>query len=79
MLLVELAADVCVAAGAAVSGAVAPELFAGFELLVAATVALAVATAVDELDDDDEADAVDVAPDPATGAPAIFIALLDPN
>jgi hypothetical protein len=47
------------------------------ELFVAAAVAFVVATAV--LEDDDEADALDVAPDPATGAPAIFIALVDPN
>ncbi len=78
MLFAELAAGACVAAGAAVSVAVAAELFASFELLVAAAVALAVAAAVDELDDD-EADAVDVTPDPATGAPAMLIALLDPN
>jgi hypothetical protein len=78
MLFDELAAGACVEAGAAVSAAVAPELFAGFELFVAAAVALAVAAAVDELDDD-EADAVDVAPDPSTEAPAMFIALLDPN
>jgi hypothetical protein len=78
MLLVELAAGACVAAGAAVSAAVAPAFFVatGFELLVAA-VAFAVA-AFDELDED-EADAVDVTPDPATGAPAMLIALLDPN
>ncbi len=78
MLFAELAAGACVAAGAAVSVAVAPELFAGFELLVAAAVALAVAAAVDELDDD-EADALAVVSAPATGAPAMLIALLDPN
>ncbi len=76
-LFAELAAGACVAAGAAVSVAVAPELFAGFELFAAA-VALAVAAAVDELDDD-EADALAVVSAPATGAPAILIALLDPN
>ncbi len=80
-LLLELAAGACVAAGAVVAAvvaaAVAAELFAGFELFAAA-VALAVAAAVDELDDD-EADAVAVVSAPATGAPAIFIALLDPN
>ena len=79
MLLVELAAGACVVSGAAVSVAVVPELFAGFELFVAAAVALAVAAAaVDELDDD-EADALAVVSAPATGAPAMLIALLDPN
>ncbi len=80
MLFVELAAGACVAAGAAVSIAVAPELFAGFELLVAAAVAFAltVAAAVD-CADDDEADALAVVSAPATGAPAMLIALLDPN
>jgi hypothetical protein len=58
-----------------------PELFVatGLAFFVAAAVALdSAATAVLE-DDEDEADAVDVTPDPATGAPAIFIALVDPN
>jgi hypothetical protein len=73
----EFVAGACVAAGAVVAAAVAPELFAGFALFVAAAVAFVVATAA--LEDDDEADAVDVTPDPATGAPAIFIALVDPN
>jgi hypothetical protein len=45
---------------------------------VAAADAFESATAALE-EEDDEADAVDVTPDPATGAPAIFIALLDPN
>jgi hypothetical protein len=62
---------------------VAPELFAGFALCVAVAVAFDVVTAaleeLEELEDDDEADALDVAPDPATGAPAILIALVDPN
>ncbi len=79
MLFAELAAGACVAAGAAVSVAVAPELFAGFELFAAAVAfAVAVAAAVDELDDD-EADALAVVSAPATGAPAMLIALLDPN
>ncbi len=73
-LFAELAAGACVAAGAAVSVAVAPELFAGFELFVVEAVALAVAAAVDELDDD-EADALAVVSAPATGAPAMLIAL----
>jgi hypothetical protein len=49
----------------------------GFALFVAAAVAFESATAA--LEDDDEADAFDFAPDPAIGAPAIFIALVDPN
>ena len=77
-LFAELAAGACVAAGAAVSVAVAPELFAGLELFVAAAVALVAAAVVDELDDD-EADAVAVVSAPAIGAPAILIALVDPN
>jgi hydroxymethylpyrimidine/phosphomethylpyrimidine kinase len=62
------------------SATVAPELFVGFALFVAVAVAFDVVTAaLEEFEDDDEADAVDVTPDPATGAPAIFIALVDPN
>jgi hypothetical protein len=76
----EFVAGACVAAGAVLSATAAPELFAGVALFVAAAVAFVVATAaLEELEDDDEADAVDVTPDPATGAPAIFIALVDPN
>jgi hypothetical protein len=76
----EFVAGACVAAGAVVStAAVAPELFVGFALFVAAAVAFDVATAALEELEDDEADALDVAPDPAIGAPAIFIALVDPN
>ena len=73
-------AGACVAAGEVVAAAVAPTFVLGFALLVAAAVALIVATAVlDEFEDDDEADALAVVSDPATGAPAIFIALVDPN
>jgi hypothetical protein len=54
---------------------VAPELFVATGL--AAAVALVVALAVAE--DDDEADALDVAPGPATGPPAMLIALVVPN
>jgi hypothetical protein len=76
----EFVAGACVAAGAVLSATVAPELFAGFALFVAAAVAFESATAaLEEFEDGDEADALDVAPDPATGAPAIFIALVDPN
>ena len=49
----------------------------GFELLVAAAVALLVAAEVAE--DDDEADALAVVSAPAIGAPAMLIALVDPN
>jgi hypothetical protein len=57
---------------------VAPALFVatGFELLVAAAVALVVAA---EVADDDEADALAVISAPAIGAPAMLIALVDPN
>jgi hypothetical protein len=71
-----------VVAGACVAGAVAavfvPELFVatGFAFFIAAAVALVVAPA---LEDDDEADALDVAPGPVTGPPAMFIALVVPN
>jgi hypothetical protein len=50
----------------------------GFALFVAEAVALVVATALEE-DDDDEADALDVTPAPAIGPPAMFIALVVPN
>jgi hypothetical protein len=43
----------------------------GFELFVAAAVAFA--------EDDDEADALAVVSAPAIGAPAMLIALVDPN
>jgi hypothetical protein len=53
---------------------VAPAFFVTTGL--AAAVALVVALAVAE---DDEADALDVAPVPVTGPPAILIALVVPN
>jgi hypothetical protein len=58
---------------------VAPPFFVatGLALFVAAAVDLVVALAVAE--DDDEADALDVAPGPVTGPPAMFIALVVPN
>jgi hypothetical protein len=70
---------VTVAVGAVVSAAVAPEplLATGLALFVAAAVAFVVALALAE--DDDEADALDVAPGPVTGPPAMFIALVVPN
>ena len=71
-----VAGAVVASAGAVVAAAVAPELFVGLALFVA--VALAVALALEEVDDD-EADALDVAPGPAIGPPAMFIALVVPN
>ena len=71
-------------AGACVAGAVAtvfvPELLVatGLAFFVVAGAAFVVATAVTE-EDDDEADALDVAPGPAIGPPAMLIALVDPN
>jgi hypothetical protein len=73
-----------VVAGACVAGAVAtvfvPELFVatGLALFVAAAFALVVALAL-AVEDDDEADALDVAPGPVTGPPAMLIALVVPN
>jgi hypothetical protein len=71
-----------VATGASVAGAVvaaAPPALdfvaTGFALLVAVAFVVAVAA----LEDDDEADALDVAPGPVTGPPAMFIALVVPN
>jgi hypothetical protein len=57
---------------------VAPVFFVatGLALFVAAAVAFVVA---DALEDDDEADALDVAPGPVTGPPAMLIALVVPN
>jgi hypothetical protein len=75
-----------VVAGVVVAAAVAagatsfvPELLVaiGLALFVAAAVALVVALALAE--DDDEADALDVAPVPVTGPPAMLIALVVPN
>ena len=68
-----------VAVGAVVPAPVAPELFfaSGLALFFAAAVAFVVALALAE--GDDQADALDVAPGPVTGPPAIFIALVVPN
>jgi hypothetical protein len=85
ILFVEVVAG-AVVAGAAVAEAVAagatsfvPELLVatGLALFVAAEVAFVVALALAE--DDDEADALDVAPGPVTGPPAMLIALVVPN
>jgi hypothetical protein len=65
-----------VAVGEVVAAAVAPELFVGRALFVAVALVVAPAWAVE---DDDEADALDVAPGPVTGPPAMFIALVVPN
>ena len=63
------------AVGAAVAAAVVPEFLVGRALFVAVAFAVALALA----EDDDEADALDVAPGPVTGPPAMFIALVVPN
>ena len=71
-----------VAVGEVVAAAVAPELFVatGLALFVATAVALVVALALEDVEeDDDEADALAVVPDPVTGAPAMLIALVAPN
>ncbi len=70
-----------VVAGACVAGAVVaavvPEFLVGLALFFAVAVAFVVALALAE--DDDEADALDVAPGPAIGPPAMLIALVVPN
>jgi len=71
------------AEGADVAGAVAtvfvPELFVatGLAFFVTAAVPFVASAAGEE--DDDEADALDVAPGPVTGPPAILIAVVDPS
>jgi hypothetical protein len=55
---------------------VAPVFFVATGLAIFVAVAFVVAAA---LEDDDEADALDVAPGPAIGPPAMFIALVVPN
>jgi hypothetical protein len=64
-----------VASAVAVAAAVAFLLATGLALFV--PVAFVVATELAE--EDDEADALDVAPGPVTGPPAMFIALVVPN
>jgi hypothetical protein len=68
-----------VVAGACVAGAVVaappPEFLVGLALFVAVGFVVTLALA----EDDDEADAFEVAPGPAIGPPAIFIALVVPN
>jgi hypothetical protein len=61
----------------AVAAAVVPELLLATGLALFVADALVVALAVAE--DDDEADALDVAPGPVTGPPAMLIALVVPN
>ena len=68
---------VAVAAGSVVAAAVAPELLLATGLALFVAVALVVAPVLEE--DDDEADALDVAPGPVTGPPAMLIALVVPN
>jgi hypothetical protein len=71
-------AGACVA-GAVVAATVAPELFVATGLALFVAVAFAVALALALAEGDDEADALDVAPGPAIGPPAMLIALVDPN
>ena len=59
------------AVNAVVAAAVAPELLVGLALFVAPALAF--------VEDDDEADALAVESAPAIGAPAMLIALVDPN
>ncbi len=66
-----------VAVGAAGATSFVPELLVATGLALFVAVAFVVATAVEE--DDDEADALDVAPGPVTGPAAISIALVVPN
>ena len=54
---------------------VAPAFFVATGLATAVDLVVALAVA----EDDDEADALDVAPGPVTGPPAILIALVVPN
>jgi hypothetical protein len=70
-------AGACVT-GAVVAAAVAPELLVATGLALFVAVALVVALAL-AVEDDDEADALDVAPGPVTGPPAMLIALVVPN
>ncbi len=72
-------AGAVVASAVAAGAAVAPEPFVatGLALFVADAVAFAVATGL--VEDDDEADSLDVAPGPVTGPPAMLIALDVPN
>jgi hypothetical protein len=69
-------AGAVVAAGSAVAAAVVPELLVATGLALFVAVAFVVAAVAE---DDDEADALDVAPGPVTGPPAMFIALVVPN
>jgi len=75
-------AGACVAVATGAVVATAPPALdfvaTGFALFVA--LAFVVAAAGDEDgEDDDEADALDVAPGPVTGPPVMFIALVVPN
>ncbi len=82
ILFVEAVAGAVVAAAVA-AGAVAavfvPEPFVATGLAFFVAVAFVVAVALALAEDDDEADALDVAPSSAIGPPAIFIALVVPN
>jgi hypothetical protein len=67
-----------VAVGAAGATSFVPELLVATGLALFVAVAFVVALALVEVDDD-EADALEVAPGPVTGPPAMFIALVVPN
>ena len=78
ILFVEFVVGAAVATAVAVGAVVAvPELFVATGLALFVAVAFVVALALAE--DDDEADALDVAPGPVTGPPAMLIALVVPN
>ncbi len=83
ILVFEFVAGAVVAGAVVAAGSVVAAGATWFvpELLVATGLALfvAVALVVALAEDDDEADALDVAPGPVTGPPAILIALVVPN
>jgi hypothetical protein len=78
MLFAEGVAE-AVVAGACVAGAVAAAVLEALDFVGLALFVAVAGTAAATDEDDDEADALDVAPIPVTGPPAIFIALVVPN
>jgi hypothetical protein len=84
ILVFEFVAGAVVAAAVGVAELLAAEfplagVFVAPAFFVATGLAAAVAFAVEVAEDDDEADALDVAPGPVTGPPAMLIALVVPN
>jgi hypothetical protein len=76
-LIAAVVAGAVVAAAVGVAELLAAEFpLAGVFVAPAFLVATGLAA---EVEDDDEADALDVAPGPAIGPPAMFIALVVPN